>query len=455
MSNTVGATSATLRPPAWSRRRLLGALGGLGAVAGTAVGPAGCGLAPSVAPAPAAVDFSGWRVAGEFETTRAMWLGWDQGHADLTAALIRLLRPHVPLRMLVANAAAQDVARAALGERGVSLEGVDLHQDDQAMFFMRDVAVFLRGPNAAIGMVDFQWDQYGLPAWCARRHVDDLAARRPCAAGAEGDRGVLDRRLAARLGAPVIRNPVVLEGGGIECNGDGLALVSEPYLRSRNPTMQRSDMERALLQVPGLRKIIWLAEGAAEDPLLRATVSGDYVAWGTGGHTDEFVRFADARTVLLAWPDDDDRHPVARLNRQRMQRNWDLLRAATDAHGRPLQLVRLPTPRVVERPLFLSAASDTAWSEQWSAADFPAAERRWQGQRVIQVACSSYLNFIIANGVVVVPDYTRHGTPRALQDRVAALLRQALPGRELAWVDAIGFNWVGGGPHCATLNEPG
>jgi agmatine/peptidylarginine deiminase len=34
------------------------------------------------------------------------------------------------------------------------------------------------------------------------------------------------------------------------------------------------------------------------------------------------------------------------------------------------------------------------------------------------------------------------------------VLRQAFPGRELRTLDALGANWVGGGAHCATLNEP-
>ena len=113
------------------------------------------------------------------------------------------------------------------------------------------------------------------------------------------------------------------------------------------------------------------------------------MAWGTGGHTDEFVRFADARTVLLTWPDDVDvaAHPVARLNRLRMQRNFDILAAATDAQGQPFRIVKLPLPRAVER-------------------------------------------------------------------RLRGLLQQAFAGRQIGFVDAIGANWVGGGPHCATLNEP-
>ena len=202
--------------------------------------------------------------------------------------------------------------------------------------------------------------------------------------------------------------------------------------------------------------MIWLHAGLAQDPLHRATITGRHVAWGTGGHTDEFVRFVDPRTVLLAWPDAAEaaRHPVARLNLQRMQRNHDILVRSTDLQGRPLRVLKLPLPRTIERRVFLSAAADAALSREWTAESFPAHERRRQGDWVMQVASSSYLNFVLANGLVLLPDYRAHGTPQALQDRVQRVIESALPGRELRFIDAMAANWVGGGAHCATLSEP-
>jgi agmatine deiminase len=104
--------------------------------------------------------------------------------------------------------------------------------------------------------------------------------------------------------------------------------------------------------------------------------------------------------------------------------------------------------------VFLSAAADTAFSREWTAASFPRHERRRNGDWVMQVASASYLNFVVANGVVLLPDYLPHGTPRAVQQRVQAVAEQAFPGRVVRWVDAVGANWVGGGAHCASLSEP-
>jgi agmatine deiminase len=422
-----------------------------GAAAMAAVG-AGQSIA-GAADAPAAMH---WRIPADFEPARAIWLGFDAGHADLTAALVEALQPHVALRFLAQDDAAAQAARTLLRERGLRTEGVEFHADPLALYFMRDAAVFALHDDGSLGLVDFRWSYYGLPGWCRTRHAADAERMADCIASTETGRNGLDRAMGRRLNARAFASNLFMEGGGIESNGRGLIIANEALVRQRNPGLPREEMERMHLALPGVRKMIWLAEGLAQDPLHRATIVGQHVGWGTGGHTDEFVRFADARTVLLAWPDDAEVavHPVARLNRQRMQRNADILARATDTEGAPLRILKVPMPRVIERRVFLSAAANVAWSKEWTADFFPPHENRREGDAVMQVACASYLNYVVANGTVVVPGYTQHGTAQAVQQRVQRIFESAFPGRQIRFIDAIGANWVGGGLHCATLNEP-
>lgn len=402
------------------------------------------------------IDPARLRIAADFEPAEAVWLGYDAGHRELSLALVRALHPHVRLRLLVRDAEDAREAEALLREAGVAPGVAELHIDERALYFTRDVAVFAVGARDELAVVDFRWTYYGLPGWCRLRHDDDPDEAVACAAGANGARNLLDRRIAEIRGAEIVESALVAEGGGIEVNGQGLIIANEALLRQRNPGRSREELEAMQLQLPGVRKVIWLPEGLAEDPLHRATIVGPYVGWGTGGHTDEFVRFADPRTVLLAWPDEAEvrAHPVARLNRQRMQRNLAILRRATDADGVPLRVVKVPMPRIIERRVFLSAAALPGWSHEWTADYFPSREGRREGDPVMQVAIASYLNFVVANGVVVLPDYLPHGTPRATQERVRRLFEDVFPDREIRFVDAISANWTGGGPHCATLNEP-
>jgi agmatine deiminase len=440
--HTVGPDAAGHLP----RRRVLAAatlasLGGF-STRGQALGGEGWG--------------PGARLTADFEPQAAMWLGHDAGHEDFTADLAAELHPQLPLKMLVRDASAEAEARALLALRNVPADRVQYLRHPQAIFFTRDAAVFGLDALGRLAVVDFRWSHYGWSAWCRRRHAGDVGAAARCAEADEGPADALDRDLADSLGASVFRSSLAMEGGGVEVNGQGLLIANEALWISRNPGRSRTQIERELLRLPGIRKIIWLPAGLAQDPLHRATITGRHVAWGTGGHTDEFVRFADPHTVLLAWPDADEaaRHPVSRLNLQRMQRNFAVLSRATDVQGRPLRVLKLPLPRVVERKVFLSASADTALSREWTAESFPARDRRRQGDWVMQVAPSSYLNYVVANDLVLLPDYREHGTPPALQDRVRRVVETAFPGRELRFIDAIGANWVGGGAHCATLSEP-
>ena len=291
--------------------------------------------------------------------------------------------------------------------------------------------------------------------WCSRRHADRGIAQR-CAADADRSREGFDVAFARRIGARLHRSALALEGGAFETNGRGVVLANAELLASRNPGVERAALQRMLLALPGIRKVVWLPGGLAEDPLLRATITGDYVAWGAGGHTDEFVRFADPRTVLLAWPDDADAaaHPVRRLTRQRMERNLAVLQRERDTDGRAFTVLKVPMPGIVQRRVFLSAVPDDERSRQWSAEHFPPQEGRRQGQPLMEVAVASYLNFVVANGVVVLPDFVPHGTRADRQQRVQRLFERAFPGRGIRFVDAISAHWVGGGPHCATLNQP-
>lgn len=420
-----------------TRRRLLQAMPLV------ALGAARAGEVDPAAPPPG--------LSADFDPVSALWLSHAPGHETLTEGLVAALHPHVRLVCLVPDEASAARARALRPDLEVAIE-------PQASFFLRDAAVFTREPDGSAGIVDFRASQYGAAAWCVKRHAPG-EERSACVAHAENAaaaRDGLDRTIAQRLGIALHRTPLAMEGGGVEVNGRGLVIANAALYRTRNPEWSQAEVERELLRLPGLRKVIWLPEGLAEDVHLRGTITGPYVAWGTGGHSDEFVRFADERTVLLAWPDEADAlsHPVARLTRAAMRRNHALLAAATDLRGRSLRVIKVPMPRIVQRRVVLDDEADLERSEAWRTDYFAPAEGRAAGQALWQVATASYLNFVVANGVVVLPDYLPHGTPPERQERVQRLFEAAFPGRRIAFVDPMSANWVGGGLHCTTLNQP-
>jgi len=150
----------------------------------------------------------------------------------------------------------------------------------------------------------------------------------------------------------------------------------------------------------------------------------------TDGHIDNLACFARPGTVLLTWSDDEDdpQHPISLDARDRLE-------AATDARGRPLEVVLLPSPG----PLHISA--EEAEGVDAAAGTTP----RRAGDRM----AASYANFYLGNSRVVYPLLDpRH------DEEAAAVLRRAFPEREVVGVPGREILLGGGNVHCITQQVP-
>jgi agmatine deiminase len=210
--------------------------------------------------------------------------------------------------------------------------------------------------------------------------------------------------IARAAGTPTINFDFVLEGGAIEHDGDGTILTTRQTLLNENRNgWTKEEAEAALASAFNARKIVWIDEG----------LTGDH----TDGHVDNIARFvAPGRVVcqIPAGPDDPNASVLDAIARS--------LEAATDAEGRKLEVTRIPSPgRVVDA----------------------------HGE----VAPASHLNFVIANGVVIVPVYGTVTEPAALD-----ALRGIFPDREVIGLPShglLGAGTAGGGSfHCITREEP-
>lgn len=426
-------------------------MGTVGAVTGAALSMAGCAADP---PARGATAF---RQPAEFEPQAAVWMSAEPDNPEfmrITAEMASALQSHVTVKMLLPDSETLSKTQEALRQSGVRIDAIELSVDPLATFFMRDGTVYLVDGHGDLAVLDFKWSMYGLPGWCQRLYPTDPDRAARCSGYVDVEQDGLDRWLAGASDAAVFSSPLFLENAAIEVNGKGVLLISEPLALERNLGLGRDDLERALVEIPGVSKVIWLGDGLAQDPLAMSTIEGAYVGLGSGGHTDEFVRFADPSTVLLAWVDDERvaEHPLNRINRERMQKNYDILASSTDQNGEPFQILRIPMPAVIERPVILGSKEDE--TSFWNEGNFPEREGREAGDELIQVAAASYLNFVIANDLVLVPSFTEDGTPGAVQEQVRTALESAFPGRAIQFIHATPLTWNGGGPHCATLSVP-
>jgi agmatine deiminase len=209
----------------------------------------------------------------------------------------------------------------------------------------------------------------------------------------------------ARLArTPMRRFGFVLEGGAIEHDGEGTVLATREVLLNANRNRWTEEQaEDALRQALGAEKIIWLDAGLKNDH--------------TDGHVDNIARFVGPGHVVCQSPPSAD-DP----NREILDAVARALKRATDARGRKLRVSRIPGPG-----LMLDGAGEAA----------PA----------------SHMNFVIANGVVVVPVY---GTPSA--EAAIEALQALFPGRKVIGLPSrglLGSGDVGGGSfHCITREEP-
>jgi agmatine deiminase len=400
---------------------------------------------------------SHFRQPAEFEPQQAVWLCPETDEAEhmrIAGDMISALTGHVTIKLLLPDSAAVEKTREELSRRGIPMDPAQVFINPMATLFIRDGAVFLIDGRGALAVLDLKWSMYGLPSWCEKLYPGDKRLVDECRKYIHAEKDGLDVWFAKTSRADVITSSLFLENAAFEVNGAGVLLISEPLALSRNPGRTRSELESELQQIPGIRKVIWLGAGLAQDPLEISTIEGTYVGMGAHGHTDEFVRFADASTILLAWVDENatDQHPVNRINRARMRANYEILSRATDQDGRPFRIIKVPMPDIVERRIILAPATD--YSSPWNEESFPKSEGRKAGDEVVYAAAASYLNLLIANDVVLVPSYVEDGTPVERQGRVRDQLAAAFPGRTISFVHCTPLNWHGGGPHCATLSEP-
>lgn len=192
---------------------------------------------------------------------------------------------------------------------------------------------------------------------------------------------------------PSSKFEMIMEGGSLEFNGEGLIMTSEQCLlnKNRNPSMTKSEIEEELKSAFNINEVIWLKDG----------LEGDH----TDGHIDDFARFVSADTVMLCKAKPDD------VNYERLVENRKIL------EDRSLKIIDLPLPKVMTI----------------------------DGERLP----NSYANFIFVNGAVVVPVFN------CPEDEIALnIFEAAFPDRKIVSIDSTLLIEEGGGLHCASKQEP-
>ncbi len=227
------------------------------------------------------------------------------------------------------------------------------------------------------------------------------------------DDALVPERLARAWDLRFYQAPFVLEGGAFNSDGEGTLLTTEQcLLHNRNLGMARRDYEAALCEWLGIEKIVWLPFGLVED-------SG---ALSTAGHVDDVAQFV-APGVVLA-----QRAPPGNPNHGRLAENIAVLRAATDAAGRRLEVVEMDVLPYVKG---VGAGLDVT------------------GPGALKLMPAPYVNLVFVNGGVLLSRLGVEGEEAAYE-----LIAGMLPGREVVGLPVEMSAFGGGGLGCITQQVP-
>ncbi len=337
---------------------------------------------------------AGFRMPAEWEPQAAVWLSWPHNRATwpglfrgIPAAFAAYVAAISRFEAVRINCAAslQPRARKFCEKAGADMSVIEFFDHPTNDAWCRDHGpIFVKHRQTGeVAVTDWKHN-----AWGGKYPPYDLDNEIPPS-------------IAKALGLRRFEKSMVLEGGSIDVNGKGLVLTTEQCLlnQNRNPELTKAEIEKALKDYLGVRRVLWLGEG----------IEGD----DTDGHIDDITRFFKADGVITC-VEKNKKSPNHRILRENVAR----LQGFTTMQGRPLEVVELPMPK----PMVIKD----------------------------QLVPASYANFLIINDAVLVPTFQQ----KRLDTIACGIIGECFPGRAVVPVDCAEIIWGLGTLHCLSQQQP-
>lgn len=336
----------------------------------------------------------GFRMPAEWESQAAIWLSWPhrqktwpRNYAPIPAKFAEIaatISRYEPVRFNIAKSL-HATAHRLLKQAKADLSRIEIfaHTTDDA--WCRDHGpIFVKNDRTGeIALTDWQFNAWGgkYPKFKADNAIPG--------------------EIAEKLKLRRFQHPMVLEGGSVEVNGEGLLLTTEACLlnKNRNPHLKREQIEQALRDFLGVHTIYWLGNG----------IEGD----DTDGHVDDLSRFFRADGIITA-VESNSRD----VNYRALSENLERLKSLRTPNGKKFKLVELPMPRACYRD-----------------------EQRLP---------ATYANYLVLNGAVLMPTFRQ---PKR-DVEAAEILATCFPGREIVPVDCLDLVLGRGTLHCISQQQP-
>ncbi len=363
-------------------------------------------MAKTIQSTPAA---DGFRMPGEFEPHNGCWIIWPERPDEWRLGGVPAQQVFVEVAKAIAESepvtvcVSQKQYENARHLLPANVRVVEMSTDDA---WIRDCGpTFVVNDQGELRGVDWDFNAWGglEEGFFFPWDKDDLVAQK-----------VLEICNADRYKAPF-----VLEGGSVHVDGEGTCLTTEECLleHNNNPEFTKDDYERELKQYLGVEKVIWLKHGVYLDSV-----------WG---HVDNLCCFIRPGVVALTWTDDtsDPQYEIS-------QEAYQILSSAVDAKGRKFEIHKVHQPD----PLHVTREELDGMAYSSKTTGFEVGERM----------AASYINFYIANGVVVVPTFDDPVHDKAALQKI----QEMFPERKVTGVPGREILLGGGNVHCITQQQP-
>lgn len=299
--------------------------------------------------------------------------------------IIEVLHKYEPIHLFVENEKIHTRALKLLEKRPINLQQITFHLQPINDVWARDCGpIFVRHKKTA----DYAITDWEYNAWGEKYPPFE-------------DDNRLPRYFASKYSIKRFEPDMVLEGGSIDVNGNGMLITTESVLLNpnRNPELSKLEIEQRLKDFLGIEKVIWLKKGLTGDD--------------TDGHVDDVARFLNERTILAMVAEDP-----ADVNYDTLHENLEILKKATDQNGNQFAIETLTMPHTKIEGTTVDGSEHVP---------------------------ASYANFYIANGVVLVPAYDDRFDQQAME-----LFEPYFPDRDVVGISCADLVWGQGAIHCIT-----
>lgn len=342
-----------------------------------------------------------YRLPAEWEKHEATWIGWPHNKSDwpgkftpiiwVYCEIVKKISDGEKVRIIVESAEHKKKAIKALKDSNTDLSNLEFFILKTDRGWTRDSGpIFVKSQTSRkLCLVHFKfnaWAKY--ENYRKDAHLPDFISKK------------MNLKSIKSIHK---NNHVVLEGGSIDSNGNGVLLTTEeclldPKIQIRNKNFTKDDYEKVFCDYLGIQKVIWLGKGIAGDD--------------THGHVDDLCRFVSKSKVVLVQEENrtDENYMLLKENKERLE-------SVILPDGSKLEVINLPMPSPVI----------------------------FKGQRLP----ASYANFYICNSHVIVPTFND------IKDKIAlGILSELFKNRKVVGIHAVDLVWGLGTLHCLTHEQP-